>query len=141
VAEDRTGPLYVDASALVKLVVREAESAALERELEHQPDLATSTLTAIELARAVARARADGTVAVADERTLDGLLAATAEIPLTDEIRARASTLAPVQLRTLDAIHLASALTLAGDLDGLLTYDARMQQAAAAHGIVVLAPS
>jgi hypothetical protein len=54
------------------------------------------------------------------------VLSATAEIPLTDEIRAAASTLAPVELRTLDAVHLASALTL-GDEDALDLVAARLK--------------
>jgi predicted nucleic acid-binding protein len=57
---DRTGVLYADASALVKLAVREAESDALREELEQWQDVATSVITGIELARAVSRARATG---------------------------------------------------------------------------------
>jgi predicted nucleic acid-binding protein len=98
-------------------------------------------VTAIELTRAITRARADSTAVVADEWTLFGLLAATAEIPLTEEIRASASTLAPVELRTLDASHLASALAVGDDLAGLLTYDKRMEHAATIHGLTVLAPA
>lgn len=139
-AEGHAGLLYADTSALVKLVVREAETDALERELARWRHVTTSTLTAIELTRAVSRARADPTAVVADDWTVLGLLAAVAEIPLTDEIRASASTLAPVELRTLDAIHLASALTLEGDLADLLTYDKRMERAAAVHGLAVVAP-
>ena len=67
-------------------------------------------------------------------------LAATAEIPLTDEIRA-ASTLAPAELRTLDSIHLASASSLGDDLAGVLTYDERMQNAASIRGLEWLAPA
>jgi predicted nucleic acid-binding protein len=141
VAERRAGLLYADTSALVKLVVREAESDALESELESWPDVVTSTVTAIELTRAVARARTDSTAVVAEEWTLFGLLAATAEIPLTDQIRASASTRTPVELGTLDAIHLASAVALADDLAGFLTYDRRMGQAATANGLTVLAPA
>jgi len=58
------GVVYIDTSALVKLVVREAESDALEHALPDLGELATSAITSIELARAVARARADGTAAV-----------------------------------------------------------------------------
>lgn len=140
-AEAREGLLYADTSALVKLVVREAESDVLERELERWRDVLTSTVSAIELTRAVARARTDAAAVVADEWTLFGLLAATSEIPLTEEIRASASIIAPVELRTLDAIHLASALSVADDLGGLLTYDKRMERAAAGHGLIVLAPA
>jgi hypothetical protein len=77
---------------------------------------------------------------VADEHTILGVLASLAEVPLNDDVRAAASTLGPVELRTLDAIHLALALTLGDDLAGVLTYDSRMQRAALASGISVLAP-
>jgi len=141
VVEHREGLLYADTSALVKLVVREAESDALEEELGLWRDVLTSTVTAIELTRTVARARTDPRAVVADEWTLFGVLAATAEIPLTDEIRVSASNLAPVELRALDAIHIASALSLAEDLAGVLTYDKRMDRAAAGHGLMVLTPA
>jgi predicted nucleic acid-binding protein len=141
VAEAGAGVLYADTSALVKLVVREAESEALEAALERWRDVATSAITAIELARAVARARTESSAVVADEWTVLGVLAATAEIPLSDDIRAAASTLAPVELRTLDAIHLASALTLGDQPVTLLTYDARLRRAATTHGLDSLAPA
>jgi predicted nucleic acid-binding protein len=140
VAEARAGVLYADTSALVKLVVREAESEALAEELRSWDEIATSTITSIELTRAVARARDNPDAATTDEWTVLGVLAATAEVPLTDDIKATASTLAPVELRTLDAIHLASALSLGDALAGVLTYDERMQAAATAHGLILLAP-
>ena len=139
-ADVRAGVLYVDTSALVKLVIREAETDAVEDELGSWSDLATSVITSVELSRAVARARSDSTAVVADEYTILGVLASLAEVPLNDDIRAAASALAPVELRTLDAIHLASALALGDDLAGVLTYDSRMQRAALAGGISVLAP-
>ena len=141
VAEARAGVLYADTSARVKLVVREAESEALGQALESWGELATSAITAVELGRAVARARAEPGAVVADEWTVLGVLAAVAEIPLTDDIRAAASTLAPLELRTLDAIHLASALSLGDDVAGVLTYDERMQRAATTHGLNSLAPA
>lgn len=73
-------------------------------------------VTSIELRRAIARARSDATVVVADEHTTLG--ASLAEVPLSYDIRAAASSLGPVELRTLDAIHLASALALGDDLAG-----------------------
>jgi predicted nucleic acid-binding protein len=134
------GVVYIDTSALVKLVVREAESDALEHALPGVGELATSAITSIELARAVARARADPTVEVADDYAILGLLATLAEIPLDVEVRSAAASLTPIELRTLDAIHLASALTLADDLTAVLAYDKRMQNAAHSRGITVLAP-
>ena len=139
-ADVETGVLYLDTSALVKLVVRESETNALEEELGRWSDLATSAITSVELSRAVARARTDSEAVVADEYTILGVLAAVAEIPLSEEVRATASGLAPVELRTLDAIHLASAMSLGGDLAAVLTYDARMQRAASEQKLSVLAP-
>jgi predicted nucleic acid-binding protein len=129
VPELQAGVRYVDTSALVKLVIREVESDALEQELRRWSDLATSAVTSIELPRAAARARCDSTAVVADEYTILGVLASLAEIPLSDEVRAAASSVTPVELRTLDAIHLASAVALGDDLAGVLTYDNRMQRA------------
>jgi predicted nucleic acid-binding protein len=134
------GVVYIDTSALVKLVVREAESDALEHALPDLGELATSTITSIELARAVARARADGAADVADDYAILALLAALAEIPLDVEVRSAAASLTPIELRTLDAIHVASALTLGDDLAAVLAYDKRMQDAARSRGITVLAP-
>jgi predicted nucleic acid-binding protein len=107
----RAAVAYVDTSALVKLVVREAQSDALERELSTWRRLATSTITTMELPRAVQRARAEGR-----NEAIALLLAAIAEIPLSARVRSTASTLAPVELRTLDAIQLASALSLGATL-------------------------
>jgi predicted nucleic acid-binding protein len=73
VADVETGVLYLDTSALVKLVVREAETDTLEEELGRWSDLATSVITSVELARAVARARTDSTAVVADEYTILGV--------------------------------------------------------------------
>lgn len=67
-------------------------------------------------------------------------LAALGTVPLTDDARALATVAKPVELRTLDAIRLASALSLHDDLATLLTYDHRLQDAAEALELTVLAP-
>lgn len=136
----RVAVAYVDTSALVKLVVREAHSDAIERELSTWRGLATSTITTIELPRAVQRARAEGRESVASIEAIDILLGAIAEIPLSARVRSTACTIAPVALGTLDAIHLASALTLGGDLAVVITYDHRMTSAATALGLRTAAP-
>ncbi len=59
----------------------------------------------------------------------------------TETIRARAALLEPVTLRSLDALHLATALEIADELDGVVSYDARMSAAAETFGLVVLAPN
>jgi predicted nucleic acid-binding protein len=76
VAEPDGGVLYADTSALVKLVVREAESDAIEAEVYRWGLIATSDIAAIELPRATARARADGRAGVADSRVVLEVLAA-----------------------------------------------------------------
>lgn len=139
-ADPTAGVLYADTSALVKLVVREAESDAIEAEVSRWDRIATSDITAIELPRATARARADGRVGVADSRVVLELLAALVIVPTTDDVRALAATMEPVELRTLDAIHLAAALALGDDLAAVLTYDRRMADAARSRGIDVVAP-
>ena len=137
---ERTGVLYADSSALVKVAVLEAETDALREELSPWRDIATSAITEIELARAVARVRAVGLDA-ADEIAVWAITAASTELELTREIRRAAADLEPVGLKTLDAIHVASALSLGDDLAGILTYDHQMQTAAREHAVDVLAPA
>lgn len=93
------GVAYIDTSALLKLVVREAESEALDRERSTWRGLATSTITGIELRRAIGRARAAGRESVAAEGAVGVLLDVVAEIPLTGRVRATAGALEPVELR------------------------------------------
>jgi predicted nucleic acid-binding protein len=71
------------------------------------------------------------------DRLRDGLVA----IALDDEVRQIAAALDPLPLRTLDAIHLATALSLAAELDRIVTYDARLAEAAEHAGLPVVAPS
>jgi predicted nucleic acid-binding protein len=133
------GVLYLDSSALVKLAVREPETAALGVELTRWPLCATSSITAVEVGRATARAR-EQQRDVLPPRDVAALLSTTVEMVLTDRVRQAASTLAPPELRTLDAIHMASAIALGTDLAAVVTYDVRMQCAAARYRLRVLAP-
>jgi predicted nucleic acid-binding protein len=127
---------YVDTSALVKLVVAEAESAALVAWLDDTGrDPVSSDLARTELVRAVRRAVPDRLVrarAVLDAVTLVELTTATFEA---------AGRLDPTLLRTLDALHLAVALDLGDDLEGIVTYDERLAGAARVHGVAVHAPA
>jgi uncharacterized protein len=129
--------LYLDASALVKLVVREPETAALRRYLrrhrtEHR---VTSALARTEVVRAVFDGRVDTVTRARDVIRGTGLIAVDARV-LDD-----AATLAPgTPLRSLDAIHLASARLLGADLRAVVTYDGLMADAAAALGLPVAAP-
>jgi hypothetical protein len=127
---------YVDTSALVKLVVAEPETVALRawlRATDRQPvacDLARTEL--LRTVRRVAPKRVLQARAVLDSLTL---------IEITASLFEEAGRLDPSALRGLDAIHLASALDLGDDLDGLVTYDDRLAEAAALYGIAVVAPA
>ena len=130
--------LYLDASALVKLVQLEPESAALHGYLESYPTerRVTSVLSRTEVVRAV---WAGGPRAQQQALTV---LEQTEQVALTRAVLDQAGALLPgVRLRTLDAIHLASALALGSELRTLITYDLRLGQAAADLGLVPLAPS
>lgn len=127
---------YADASALVKLVIREPESDALRDYLLALPDPATSRVSYVEVHRAMARA--------GEERALDSLVAVwerTVFIELEASIADSAARIGPPSLRSLDALHLASALALADDVESFVTYDARLADAARAAGLTVVAPA
>lgn len=127
--------MYVDSSALVKLVQKEPESAALRRYLRrHRAILtATSALARVEVVRAVAP---DSRAVALARRQLSRFHQFDLDRELLDRAAAM-STEAP--LRSLDAIHLAAAQTLPG-LRAVVTYDLRMQVAADALGLPVDAP-
>lgn len=127
---------YADTSALVKLVVAEAESAALRDWIEDStPVLVSSDLARTELLRAVRRFAPDR--ATLARSVLDVLILVSVPRSTFDA----AGHLDPTSMRSLDAIHLASALELGDDLQGIITYDDRMAEAARLHGITVLAPA
>lgn len=122
--------------------MREAESEAIERELLKWSELATSVVAEVELPRAVARAREERHDAVIDGSiVLQGVLASAAIIPLEANIVARARNVQPVHVGALDAIHIASALSLGPQLAGVATYDKRMQDALDREDIPVIAPN
>lgn len=127
---------YLDTSALLKLVVAEPETAPLRSWLmAADRDLVASDLVRTELMRAVRRVvpeRAPQARQVLDSITL---------IEVTGAIFTAAGRLDPPALRSLDAIHLAAALDLGDDLDGLVTYDDRLADAATANGVAVLTPT
>lgn len=127
---------YIDTSALMKLVVAEAESEPLKNWVEReQRDLIACDLVRTELQRAVRRVapdRATRSRAVLDSITLTAV---------TPAIFEEAGRLDPATLRSLDAIHLASALDLGDDLEGLITYDDRLAAASEANGVAVVAPT
>ncbi len=128
--------IYLDTSATVKLVVAEEESTALVDWINGRPDesLATSVIGHIELLRAAARA-GPGAVALARHvvSSLDTLV-------LTEAIAAAAAVVQPAELRTLDAIHLATARTHRQSLPALCAYDHRLLEAAETQGLPVVSP-
>lgn len=135
------GFLYLDTSALVKLLVREAESEAIEVELLRWDRLATSLVTEVELPRAVARAREERLDSVIDgSLVLRGVLASATIIPLDESIVGEARDVRPSSVGALDAIHVASAVSLGQDLAAVATYDKRMQDALVLRKIEILAP-
>lgn len=127
---------YIDTSALAKLVVAEAESEPLKNWVEReQRDLIACDLVRTELQRAVRRVapdRATWARAVLNSITLTAV---------TPAIFEEAGRLDPATLRSLDAIHLASALDLGDDLEGLITYDDRLAAASEVNGVAVVAPT
>lgn len=130
-----SGRVYLDASAAVKLVVTEPESAPLELFLARQLTRVSNRVLAVELIRAVRR-RSPASLDQARS-----LLAFMEFVELGEEVAGAAGGLEPAALRSLDAIHLASALALAEELDAFVTYDARQADAARALGLSVESPA
>jgi uncharacterized protein len=129
--------IYLDSSALVKLVVAEPESEALFELLGVWPDRVSSALALTELPRALRRAG----FGAAERRRADQIFSHVVLIGLDSKILTAAASLDPPALRTLDAIHLATALAVREDLGGLITYDVRLSLAARHVDLEVLAPS
>lgn len=128
--------LYVDASALVKLVVTEPESEALLAALADREDLVTSAVAVVEVVRAARRvATSPGLV----ERAHD-VTGAMHLLAVDRQVLDRAAKLEPVTLRAFDAIHLASALSLEEHLEAMVVYDRRLADAARSFRLRVLAP-
>jgi predicted nucleic acid-binding protein len=130
-----SGRVYLDASAAVKLVVAEPESQPLAQFLAGQGTRVSHRILEVELTRAVRGCSPDSL----EQAT--ALLRVLEFIELDAEIAGIAGGLEPSPLRSLDAIHLASALALGGELDAFVTYDARQADAARALGLTVEAPS
>ncbi len=123
--------VYVDTSAAVKLISDESESDALRTYLDDGPILVSSDLLETELRRIGVRHRIDQVLITA---ILDGITLT----PLTRDQFREAGLYPQPGLRSLDALHLASALGV--EASAILTYDARLCEAARAHGLAVIAP-
>lgn len=126
---------YLDSSALVKLVLDEAESRALQAHLSSGPSEASCGLAQVEVIRAV---RPMGQEAVNYARTLLGDIDILA---VDDALLDGAADLPDERLRSLDAVHVAAALSLGDDLAELITYDRVMAVAAEGLGLRVASPA
>lgn len=129
--------LYLDSSALVKLIQVEAESDALGRYLQqHQSDRQVSSLLArVEVVRAV-RPNGAHLVPLAHRQ-----FSRMSLVPMHRGLLDEAADLEPAGLRSLDAVHLASARRLGDELRAVVTYDQRMQAAADSLGLPTAAPA
>lgn len=128
--------IYLDASALLKLVRREAETQALLEWLTMRPEqpVVASVLARVEVLRA---ARRVGDPVLAEARAVVGDLDL---IPLDRAVQDVACDIGDPLLRTLDALHLASALLLGDALTAFVAYDHRLADGARAAGLVVATP-
>ena len=118
----------------MKLIVEEPESVALHRELGRWSGWTSSALLGVEAVRACRR------LGEAVAESAEASLSDIALIPMDDAVLAIARRLEPSELRSLDAIHLATALSIGPDLGALFSYDDRLTAAAVTAGLHVLTP-
>lgn len=118
-------PAYLDTSALAKLILDEEESPRIKEFLKsREVSLVSSQLTEVELMRAVSRSDP------ARRPKARELLARMFLLPITSSVREAAAELDPPSTRSLDSVHLATALEIRTHLAGVMTFDNRMQRAA-----------
>ena len=135
--------VYFDSSALIKRSVQEAESdaveAAFDRYVAEDAVIISSSLAWVEVSRAL-RTRLDTGSYGEDEihDAVEGALAGVAERLITGEVIGLARRVAPPLLRTLDAIHLATAIML--DVDEVVVYDDRLIDACRSNGLTTAMP-
>ena len=128
-------PAYIDSSAVLKLAVREPETAALETYVAGCEGLVSSRLAVVECRRAARRVSR-----VRVLQAVDDVLDAVYLLDITQAILESAAIVDPPLLRSLDAIHLATALSLADVQVEVITYDKRFADAARANGLTVVQP-
>jgi uncharacterized protein len=134
-ASDAAVVAYIDSSAFTKIVLQEPESDDLRGYLRRTKlSLASSSLLLVETIRASRLVTAAGDAR--DE--LDAALEEVALISITDAIVRRARTLEPPLLRTLDALHLATALEIG--VREVIVYDRPLAEAARLHGLDAVSP-
>jgi predicted nucleic acid-binding protein len=129
--------IYLDSSATLKLLVHELESTALQTWLATKRDATpvSSALTTVEVLRACRRRRPDLLPAAVD------LLSGYDLLPVTSRVLTEAAAVDGAALRSLDALHLASALFIRSELTAFVAYDTRLSQAAADAGLPVIQPA
>jgi len=129
-----TEAVYLDSSALVKLLAQEPESDELAGYLAGIPTWVASSLAVVEVGRAVGR-HPD-----VDPSRVFQLFDALVLVDADRRILGRAAGLAPADLRSLDAIHVATAIEVRDSIDAVITYDDRLAKAARVHGFEAVAP-
>jgi predicted nucleic acid-binding protein len=129
-----TGLAYIDASALAKLILDESGSAEMRHWYVESERVVSSRVGVVETRRAVGRKDHDSA-------HLETILRSVDVLEFDAAIARSAAAVAPAGLKTLDAIHLASALALAGEVDAFVTYNDRLAEAARAIGLPVVRPA
>jgi predicted nucleic acid-binding protein len=134
-ASDRGQPVaYLDSSALVKLVIDEPETDALTQALRSWPRRASSRLCVVEVLRAVRSRRPDA------EPCAHRVLGRTALLRVNDAVIRAAVAATPLSLASLDAVHVASASRIKGQLGAFVSYDERQLDAARERGLPTASP-
>jgi predicted nucleic acid-binding protein len=128
--------IYLDSSALLKLIHPEAETPTLRQWLATQSGIpvVSSVLARIEVTRACRQYTAAARVEAA------GMFAGLDVIPLSDEVVTVAGEVGEPTLRSLDAIHLASALAIRAELSAVCVYDRKLFAASESSGLAVVSP-
>lgn len=127
--------IYLDSSAIVKFILPEPESGALLEHLSVWPERVSSAVARVEVSRAVRRTGARDAV----HQRAENVIARLALVRVDEEVLHAAARLDPPELRSLDAIHLATALSVP-DLAGMICYDERLAEAANFTGVRVMSP-
>ena len=126
--------VYLDASAFVKTIIEEPESLRLTTWLRDHPQRASSAILRVEAVRTAWRHGLEA--AERAKRELETVML----VDVTTEVLRAAGDLLPGAVRSLEAIHLATARTIGEDIEALVTYDDRMAGAAADLGLPTAAP-
>jgi uncharacterized protein len=134
--------IYLDSSAMIKRSIREAESAtlvdAMQAALADRHVFVSSTLAWVEVSRAL-RTRLDPTPPAEIIALTKVALSGVGEAPITAQVASVARRIGPPTLRTLDAIHLATATI--HDVDEVWAYDSRLLDAAEGLGLATASPA